>query len=114
MRLKADIWIKAYMRTVAVAGAFAGVVAHGDDDAGALFIKINRLDGTARLYGPAPAGLETAEGDRAFVVLSGEAFQPEAEIDALLERQRGFDSDSWIVEVEDRQGRHFLDGWLAR
>ncbi len=114
MRLKADIWIKGYMRSVAVAGAFAGVVAHGDDDAGALYIKINRLDGTARLYGPAPAGFETEEGDRAFTVLSGEAFRPEAEIDAMILRQREFDADLWIVEVEDRQGRHFLDGWLAR
>jgi hypothetical protein len=28
-------------------------------------------------------------------------------------READFDSDLWIVEVEDRQGRHFLGGWLA-
>ena len=24
----------------------------------------------------------------------------------------GFDSDLWLIEVEDRQGRHFLDEQL--
>ena len=33
----------------------------------------------------------------------------EAEVDALLQRQRGRDPDLWIIEVEDRQGRTLLD-----
>ena len=39
---------------------------------------------------------------------------PEADADAFLARQIEFDSDIWIVAVDDRQGRHFLDEWLAR
>ncbi|MEZ5842610.1 MAG: DUF1491 family protein [Hyphomicrobiaceae bacterium] len=113
MRLKADIWIRAYLRTVARHGAFGAVVAHGDDDAGALYIKVSRLDGTARLFGPAPAGLETADGDRAFAAVSGDGFRPEGEIDAALARERDFDPDLWIVEVEDREGRDFLGSWLV-
>jgi hypothetical protein len=30
-------------------------------------------------------------------------------VEARLGRELGFDSDLWIVEVEDRAGRHFLD-----
>ncbi len=33
----------------------------------------------------------------------------EAEVDAALARQRGFDPDLWVIEVEDRAGRHLLD-----
>jgi hypothetical protein len=33
----------------------------------------------------------------------------EAEVDAAIARQRGYDPDLWVVEVEDRQGRHLLD-----
>jgi hypothetical protein len=37
------------------------------------------------------------------------AMGPEAEVDAAIARQRGFDPDLWVIEVEDRAGRHLLD-----
>ena len=114
MRLKAEIWVKAYLRRCAVAGVAATVVRHGDDDAGAIFIKINRLDGSALLYGPAPAGLDDAATDRQWVALLKKGGSDERAVDIYLGREAEFDSDLWIVEVEDRQGRHFLADWLAR
>ena len=42
MRLKSEIWVKAYLRRCAVAGASGVVARHGDDDAGAIFIKVVR------------------------------------------------------------------------
>ena len=30
-------------------------------------------------------------------------------MDAALGRQRRFDPDLWVIEVEDRAGRHLLD-----
>lgn len=114
MRLKTNIWVKAYLRLAISRGAFAAVVAHGDDDAGAIYVKVSRLDGTARLFGPAPAGHEALFGDRAFAAISGDDFQPEPKIDEMVGREREFDPDLWIVEVEDREGRTFLDDWLVR
>ncbi len=113
MRLKAEIWAKAYLRSCAAAGVMAVVVRHGDDDAGAIFIKVNRLDGTARLFGPAPAGFDTGQLERQWVPHLDGPETSEADIDAYLARQLDFDSDLWILELEDRQGRHFLDPWLA-
>ena len=54
MRLKSGIWVAAYLRRCAVEGVFAAVRRRGAEEAGAIFIKINRLDGTGVLYGPAP------------------------------------------------------------
>ena len=57
MRIPSKLWVQAYVRRMAGAGAFATVVKHGDDDFGSIWIKLNRLDGTATLYGPAPEPL---------------------------------------------------------
>jgi hypothetical protein len=113
MRLKAEIWVKAYIRRCRVEGADALLVRRGDGDAGAIYIKISRLDGTAAPYGPAPAGLDEAREERRWQpCLKGE-WTTESDADAYLARQVEFDPDLWIVAVEDRQGRHFLDDWLA-
>jgi hypothetical protein len=113
MRLKSEIWVKAYIRRCRIEGADALLVRRGDADAGAIYIKVSRLDGTALLYGPAPAGLEVAREERHWQPCLEGGATAEAEADAYLARQVSFDSDIWIVTVEDRAGRHFLDDWLA-
>jgi hypothetical protein len=114
MRLKAEIWVKAYLRRCRLEGADAVLVRRGDADAGAIYIKVSRLDGTALLFGPAPAGLDEAREDRRWQPCLKNAPTAETEADAYLERQVSFDADIWIVAVEDRAGRHFLDDWLVR
>jgi hypothetical protein len=113
MRLKSGIWVAAYVRRCHVEGAFAAVRRRGAEEAGAVFIKINRLDGTGLLYGPAPQAVfdEAQPAGRIFtLVLGRDAPVPDADIEARLVREIGFDPDIWIVEVEDRTGRQFLDG----
>ena len=111
MRVKSGIWVAAYVRRAYIEGAFAAVRRRGADEAGAVFIKISRLDGTAEVVGPAPqtAFDEAHPADRAFVRCLKEQPAPEADVEAYLTRQIKFDSDVWIVEVEDRAGRNFLD-----
>ena len=108
MRLKAEIWVKAYIRRCATHHAHAVVVRHGDDDAGAIYIKILRGDGKAALFGPAPAGMPGADYDRRWVAMLKGAFIEETEVQAQLDREMHFDSDLWLVEIDDREGRHFL------
>lgn len=112
MRLRAEFWVKAYIRRCVIEGASAVVVRHGDDDAGAIFIKVNRLDGTCTVFGPAPAGAMGAESDRRWITHLSPQGVAESEADAFLAREAGFDSDLWLIEVEDRQGRNFLDEQL--
>lgn len=113
VRLKSEIWVKAYVRRSGVGGRQAYVVRHGDDDAGAIYIRVNLLDGTSMLFVPAPASLSGAETDRRWVPAFKGTARPDAEVDGLLEREARTDPDLWIVEVEARDGAHGLEGWLA-
>ena len=108
MRLKSSIWVSAYLRRCQTAGASVAVVRRGDNDAGAIYICINRLDGRVEIYAPAPAGLATATRDRSWIRCFQNAVSEE-ETSRYLGRQIEFDRDLWIVEVEDRLGRHFLE-----
>jgi len=108
-RLRSDIWVSAYLRRCAVEGAAAYLRRRGAAEAGAIFVKIDRLDGACALYAPAPQS-EARDGvDRLFARIHRDAWMDPAEAEARLAREQKFDSDLWIVEVEDRQGRHFLD-----
>ena len=71
MRLKSGIWVAAYLRRCNVEGVFAAVRRRGAEEAGAIFIKINRLDGTGVLYGPAAQAVfdDARPADRVFEVL---------------------------------------------
>jgi hypothetical protein len=113
MRLRAEFWVKAYIRRCAIEGAAAVVVRHGDDDAGAIFIKVDRLDGSCLVFAPAPAGLNGAESDRRWSAPLGAAAVDVAKADEFLAREARFDTDLWLIEVEDRRGRHFLGDSLV-
>ena len=114
MRVKAEIWVKAYLRACAAQGVSGVVVHHGDDDAGAIFVKICWLDGTASLFGPAPAGAYEQSLDRQFIAVFDRDRSVEADVDSYITQQRAFDQDLWVIEIEDRRGRHFLDDWLIK
>ena len=116
MRLKSSIWVAAYIRRCNVEGVFAAIRRRGAEEAGAVFIKVARMDGTATLYGPAPqtAFDDAHPFDRAFVAVTNTSTPvPEADVESYLAREIRFDPDVWIVEVEDRDGRHFLDHALS-
>jgi hypothetical protein len=100
--LKSAIWVAALVRRAQVGGAAAYVVRRGDPDAGVVMVKVSRLDRTADVYLPA----RDMEGERAWRPAA--LAQDEIEADAIIRRETDYDPDCWIVEIEDRQGRHFL------
>jgi hypothetical protein len=101
--LKTRIWVDALVRRADTGLAHAYVIRHGDEDAGAVLVKVVLADGLAQLYVPA----RDAEGARIWTRFrSGPV--PEAEADAYCRRRSDDDPDLWVVEIEDRQGRHFL------
>ena len=102
-RLATGIWVAAYLRRLGQDGIAAYVTARGDETAGAVLVKLALMDGTARLF---QRSFDPATGARIWSVL---AEGDERALDATVTRQRSFDPDLWVIEVEDPRGRHLLD-----
>ncbi|MEM7597198.1 MAG: DUF1491 family protein [Pseudomonadota bacterium] len=102
-RLTSEFWVQAYLARLRLSDIPAFVTSHGDNTAGAVLVKLNTLDGQARLF---QRGFDLLNDMRGWDVLADGA---EADVDAAITRQRGFDPDLWVIEVEDRAGRHLLD-----
>ena len=101
--LVASFWVQAYLTRLRLTDIPAFVVAHGDNDAGAVLVKVNTLDGQARAL---HRSYDLMSGARTWVELIHGA---ERDVDEAIRRQQGFDPDLWVIELEDRQGRHLLD-----
>lgn len=99
--ISANLWVSALLRRASMAGAFATIVHRGDEDRGDVLVKVTRARGEAALYAPA----FNPEGPTEFEQL---AAGDEAGVDALIGKRRQLDRDLWVIEIEDREGRHFL------
>jgi hypothetical protein len=110
MRLKSAIWVAAYLRRCQTEGVFGAVRRRGAEEAGAVFVKVALLDGTAMLYTPAPQSTydESRPVDRVFAPSPPQPVE-ERKIEERLQKEISFDPDVWIVETEDKAGRHFLE-----
>ncbi len=102
-RLAAHVWVGAYRVRLEAAGIPVFIARRGDPTAGAVIVKVATLDGRARAL---HRSFDLSTGDRAWMVLAEGA---EPEVDAALERQKRFDPDLWIIEIEDPHGRDLLD-----
>lgn len=103
MLISSDVWVSALIRRAELAGAFATVVRRGDARAGTVIVKAyDTTERKARLYSEAFG----PDGDRLWI--QPVSSDQESELDAFIRRQADYDPDLWVVEVEDRQGRHFI------
>ena len=113
-RLAAFLWVAAHMRRCELAGAHAVVARRGAKQSGAVMLKISWL--SAPPHSPIATLLSRAtmgDGSAGWIWLVGPEPAPAEEVDAKLARQIEFDPDLWVVEIEDRDGRHFLDEPIA-
>jgi hypothetical protein len=103
-RLKAGIFVRATIRRVQVAGASAFVVRSGAEEAGSIILKVAKLDGTVLVLNQA----RNAKGDLIWAQPLG-GWTGEARASEWCDKQVKFDPDLWILEIEDREGRAFVD-----
>lgn len=109
MLLSSDLWVSALIRRAELGGAFATVSRRGDARAGTVIVKAyNTSNRTARLYTEAFG----PDGERLWI--QPVTSETESELDAYVQRQIGYDSDIWVVEIEDREGRHFITETVAK
>ena len=103
-RLKSEIRVAAHIRRVQAAGSFATVARKGDADAGAVAVKVYFGRGEARLY----VQSRDLDGNPVWREPFEDNFS-EDKIDAWLKKETSIDPDLWIIEIEDREGRAFLE-----
>ncbi len=106
-RVTSEFWVAAYLRRANRDGVAAVLRRRGNPEAGAVYVKLDRLDGRAAVYGPAPQ--DETHGERRFLRLHGETWIEPADAERRLAREIGFDADIWIVEIEDRLGDPLVD-----
>jgi hypothetical protein len=97
------MWVQAFLRRNQIEGRFGAVLRKGADEAGAVYVVINHLDGTHHLLGPPPGMSIDEEGNRLWIA---ELTPPAdaAAVDTFIKRRASFDPDIWAVEIEDRGG----------
>lgn len=103
LRLTSQFWVSAYLNRLRLAAIPAYVTARGDATAGAVLVKVVTLDGRAKVF---QRSYDLATAARVWIVLTEGA---ESDCDAAIARQRRFDPDLWVIEVEDKAGRSLLD-----
>ena len=104
-RLATDLYVSAHIRTAAREGVPMTVVRKGDPSSGSLILKINLLNGTARV-------LIEARFDEERVWTPATRTDPmdEREAEAYMARQAEVDPDAWLIEIEDKKGRVWFPG----
>ena len=103
-RLKTEIRVSAHLRRAQAAGAFATIARRGDPDAGAVAVKLYLGGRSARLY------IQSRDMDGNAIWREPlDDVVDERQVDAWIEKEANIDPDIWVVEIEDREGRAFLD-----
>lgn len=104
-RLPTGLWVQAHIRAADTQGVPMTVARKGDPARGTVLVKVNRLDRTFTV-------LVQVRRDEKLVWSRGTGAEPvdEAAADSYIARQIRYDPDVWVVEVEDRQGRHWFEG----
>ena len=107
IELKSEILINAGIRAAERNFTNAYVTKRGDTEAGAIFVKIDTLDGYAKLFTRNLQYDLNNENDVVeFVNLYPEKKIQSVDIDKRISKEMEIDSDCWIVEIEDKEGRN--------
>ena len=101
IRLTSEIWVAAYRVKLEKRGIPIFINKTGDKTAGAIMVKVSKMDSFATLY----HRILDASGRRCWEVLEQNT---EEHINQVLKQQCLFDPDLWILEIEDPEGRNFL------
>ncbi|MEM1088290.1 MAG: DUF1491 family protein [Pseudomonadota bacterium] len=104
-RLPTAVWVDALIRRAQLGGASAFVLQKGEASRGDILLKVAKMNGEAFAFRPQT----DMSGARVFMDLTHQGIGPEeVGIDAYIAKAKARDRDLWVIEIEDREGRHFI------
>ena len=105
-RLKTGLTVQAALRLATQQAIPMMITRRGDGHAGAVLIKLNQFEHGFVVL----AQTRTLEGELAWLRATGAEPVDEQAAEAYIARQVKRDPDLWVVEIEDRAGRHLFTG----
>ena len=108
--LKAETIINAGIRIAEKNLTSAYVIKRGDEQAGAIFVKIDTLDGFSKLFlRNIKYDLNNDREIIEFADLYPQKRITTKEIDNRISKEIEIDRDCWVVEIEDKNGFNAFD-----
>ncbi|AVX05153.1 hypothetical protein MXMO3_02641 [Maritalea myrionectae] len=98
-RLRADLWVSAFIRLHTQRGNMCVIRQRGDEIAGQIWIEVDHLDGSSSLYVPAMQ-LEPDSQERIFEARFDHATYQD--VNARIQQEQAFDPDFWVISLETR------------
>ncbi|MGP1397965.1 MAG: DUF1491 family protein [Inquilinaceae bacterium] len=105
-RLPTELWVTAHLRRCIADGIPATVARKGDRWGGLVLLKLNQLEHGCRVLTQS----RDPDGRPAWMPGLNGGLVPEADADDYIARAVARDPDLWVIEIEDRQGRHPFEG----
>jgi hypothetical protein len=105
-RIPTELWVRAHLRRCIVDAIPAVIARKGSPYGGMVILKLNQLDLGCRVL----TQTRDMEGRQGWLAAKENALMPEADADAYIARAVKRDPDLWVIEIEDRAGRHPFEG----
>ncbi len=105
-RLPTEFWLMAQIRKGHADGIPGYVIRRGERMGGTVLIKLNLLGSGYRVL----SQVRATDGRLGWLSALGKEPRSEAEVEAYIAKAIARDPDLWVVEIENREGRHPFDG----
>lgn len=103
-KISAEFWVRAYLRRCHQEAVSVVVSRRGDSTAGVVVIKLNLIEKGCVVL----TQIRLPDGKFGWRHATGQMPVAEKDADKYIDRQIRYDPDIWVLEIEDRSGRHLL------
>jgi hypothetical protein len=102
MAINSEIVVKALIKTANKNFIDAYLIKRGDINAGEIFLKLNNLEGYSMLYSYRKSKMKNP-----WEVYGSKSWQIESDINKKIDKIIKVDTDVWVIEIEDKEGKFF-------
>lgn len=103
-KLNARLWVNAIVRMAAAGGDFATIAKKGDETAGQVILVARRRNDHVQVY----TRTMNSRGDYSWTVAVASPPEELGKVNEYLDRQRRYDPDLWIVDLDTENPERFV------